>query len=42
MDNKISVIINTLNEERNIERAIASVKWADEIIVADEMWGSPH
>lgn len=35
MDNKISVIINTLNEEKNIERAIKSVKWADEIVVCD-------
>lgn len=32
---KISVVINTLNEEKNIERAIESVKWADEIIVCD-------
>lgn len=32
---KLSVIINTLNEEKNIERAIRSVKWADEIIVCD-------
>lgn len=35
MGNKISVVINTLNEEKNIERAIKSVKWADEIIVCD-------
>jgi len=32
---KISVVINTLNDERNIERAIKSVDWADEIIVCD-------
>ncbi len=32
---KISVVINTFNEEKNIERAIKSVKWADEIIVID-------
>lgn len=32
---KISVVINTLNEEKNIERAINSVKWADEILVCD-------
>lgn len=32
---KISVVINTLNEEKNIKRAIESVKWADEIIVCD-------
>ena len=32
---KVSVVINTLNEERNIKRAINSVLWADEIIVCD-------
>lgn len=32
---KISVIINTINEEKNIDRVINSVKWADEIIVCD-------
>jgi (heptosyl)LPS beta-1,4-glucosyltransferase len=33
---KISVVINTLNEEKNIARAITSVKsFADEIIVCD-------
>lgn len=32
---KVSIVINTLNEEKNIERAIASVKWADEIVVCD-------
>lgn len=36
MASKISVVINTLNEEKNISRAIASVKdFADEIIVVD-------
>src|SRR3989344_3516029 len=35
MPSKISVIINTFNEERNIEQAIRSVEWADEIIVCD-------
>ncbi|MBU1032145.1 glycosyltransferase family 2 protein [Patescibacteria group bacterium] len=35
MDIRISVVINTLNEERNIEKALESVKWADEIIVCD-------
>lgn len=35
MSKKISVIINTLNEEQNISRAIKSVSWADEIIVCD-------
>ena len=34
--NKVSVVINTLNEERNLSRAIASVKnFADEIVVVD-------
>jgi len=33
---KISVIINTLNEEKNLPRALASVKnFADEIVVVD-------
>lgn len=32
---KISVVINTLNEENSIEPAIKSVDWADEIIVCD-------
>lgn len=31
----ISVVINTFNEEKNIERVIASVKWAGEVIVCD-------
>lgn len=31
----LSVIIITLNEERNIGRCLESVKWADEIIVVD-------
>lgn len=35
MPEKISVVINTLNEEKNIRRVIDSVKWADEIIVCD-------
>ncbi len=35
MNNKISVVINTLNEEKNVEDAIKSVKWADEIVVCD-------
>lgn len=35
MDTKISVVINTLNEEGNIERVLASVSWADEILVCD-------
>lgn len=35
MTGKISAIINTLNEEKNIERAIKSLDFADEIIVCD-------
>lgn len=35
MASKISVVINTLNEEKNIEQAVKSVEWADEIIVCD-------
>lgn len=31
----ISVIIITLNEERNIEECLESVKWADEIVIVD-------
>lgn len=33
--NKLSVVIITLNEERNIERCLQSVAWADEIVVVD-------
>lgn len=32
---KLSVVINTFNEEKNIERAIKSVSFADEIVVCD-------
>ena len=32
---KITAIIPTFNEEENIERAILSVQWADEILVVD-------
>lgn len=35
MHHKLSVVINTFNEERNIERSIKSVSWADEILVCD-------
>ncbi len=35
MNGKISAVINTLNEERNIGRAIKSVKWADEVLICD-------
>lgn len=31
----ISVIVHTLNEEKNIRNCLESVKWADEIIVVD-------
>ena len=32
---EITAAIITLNEERNIERALASVAWADEVLVVD-------
>ncbi|MCR4305701.1 MAG: glycosyltransferase family 2 protein [Candidatus Daviesbacteria bacterium] len=35
MKPKISVVINSLNEEAHINRALESVNWADEIIVCD-------
>lgn len=35
MVSKISVVINTLNEEKNIERVIRSLSWASEIIICD-------
>lgn len=35
MQPKISVVINSLNEEGKIRKAIESVKWADEVIVCD-------
>ncbi len=35
MSQKISVVINTLNNESTIKRAISSVIWADEIVVCD-------
>lgn len=35
MHGKLSVVINTFNEEKNIERAIKSVSFADEIVVCD-------
>jgi len=31
----VSVILITLNEERNIDRCLRSVQWADEIVVVD-------
>ena len=33
--NKVSAILTTLNEERNIDRCLSSVQWADEIVVVD-------
>lgn len=36
MDKKpVSVLIHTLNEEKNIKNCLETVKWADEIIVVD-------
>lgn len=32
---KVSAVINTFNEEKNIAKAIKSVSWADEILVCD-------
>lgn len=32
---KISVVVNTWNEEKNIERCLKSIQWADEIVVID-------
>ncbi len=34
---KISVVIATKNEERNIRECLESVKWADEIVVVDDV-----
>lgn len=35
MSSKITVVVNTYNEETNLKRALESVKWADEVIVCD-------
>lgn len=35
MPSQISVVINTLNAENNIESAIRSIDWADEIVICD-------
>lgn len=36
MDNlSITVLINTLNEEKNIKACLESVKWADDIVIVD-------
>ena len=32
---KISVVINTLNEAKNLEQTLSSTKWADEILICD-------
>jgi len=32
---RLSVVLVTLNEERNIERCLGSMQWADEIVVVD-------
>lgn len=34
---KLSVVIATKDEEKNIRRCLESVKWADEIIIVDDM-----
>lgn len=35
MNNKISAVINTYNEQDNIKRVLSSVAWADEIVLCD-------
>ncbi|MGA9117629.1 MAG: glycosyltransferase family 2 protein [Bacteroidota bacterium] len=35
MEPKLSVVLTTLNEERNVERCLGSVRWADEVVVVD-------
>ena len=35
MKHPLSVVIITKNEERNIERCLRSVRWADEIVILD-------
>ena len=35
MKPKISIVINTLNEEKNLKRSLDSTKWADEIVIVD-------
>lgn len=34
---KVSVVLTTLDEERNIDRCLSSVQWADEIVVVDSL-----
>ncbi len=36
MVSQISVVINTLNESRNIEKVIESLDWADEVVAVDD------
>ncbi len=36
MVSQISVVINTLNEEKNIKKAIESLNWAQEIVIVDD------
>ncbi|HDD53047.1 MAG TPA: glycosyltransferase, partial [Thermosulfidibacter takaii] len=35
MQEKLTVIVPTLNEEENLQACLESVAWADEIIVVD-------
>ncbi|MBU2447005.1 MAG: glycosyltransferase [Bacteroidetes bacterium] len=35
MREPISVVVTTYNEEKNISRCLASVKWADDIVLID-------
>ncbi len=35
MRETVSVVLTTLNEERNIDRCLGSVSWADDIVVVD-------
>ena len=32
---KISVIINTLKEEKNIEKCLKTVAWANDVVIVD-------
>ena len=36
MRQKLSVVVLTRNEEKNIERCLQAVKWADEIVIVDD------
>ena len=35
MYSKVSIVINTFNEEKSLERLLKSLNWADEVIVCD-------